>query len=161
MQIALPSVLYFYDRSETSLEGMRVKVQPSLSQELMLNEVTTWPTRGKAVWLSLPLTEMTADAVVVFWTPVHKSETTEATQKQISVMQTALEHHYMPNGCSKCFTQIAMEKNPHISNESYERYQGGFVTIFLTVVLGRGGFWHRVYVISKRPYFKTSRCFTV
>lgn len=39
---------------------------------------------------------------------------------------------------------------PHIYEESYERYQGGFVTTFLPVVLGRGGFWHRVYVISKR-----------
>lgn len=65
VQIALPSVLYFYNRSETSSECMRVKVQPSFSQEDMLNEVTTGLPRGKAVWLTLPLSQMAADAALV------------------------------------------------------------------------------------------------
>lgn len=65
----LPS---FDNRSETSSELMRVKVQRSFSQEDMLNEVTTRLARGETARLTLPLSEMAADAMTVFCFTEHR-----------------------------------------------------------------------------------------
>lgn len=64
-QPSSPSLLLFHNGSQTSCELMRVKMQPSFSQEDMLNGVTTRLPRGKIAGLTLPLSEMAADAKTV------------------------------------------------------------------------------------------------
>lgn len=118
VQIALPSVLYFYNRSETSSECMRVKVQPSFSQEDMLNEVTTGLPRGKAVWLTLPLSQMAADAALVCWTQFilyisnHRSNS-KANCWHGNYIRTLIN----ANCCLKCIRQKDNETPPRISND--------------------------------------------
>lgn len=137
VQISLPSSIFFCNRSETSSELMIVKVQFFLSQEDMLNELTTTLPGGRAVWLTLPLSEMAADAKSAFCFTECCSSIWDH-RRNLKALLTCKLHLSLDKYKLLSKTPQTRRQSPSISPkiEACEGYQGSSVIIFLPVILG-------------------------
>ncbi len=129
------SFLLFYSRSETSREVMRVKVQPSFSQEDMLNEVEC-PEGKQCGWLC-HYSEMAADAETVFCFAKRRS----SIWSHRSNLKANYWHANYIGGFDKhelLFktpqTKRQLKKSPTI--KACESYQEGSVIIFPSFIPG-------------------------